>query len=116
MARTLLRRSLQWNLLTGRIMLRASKDRELVGSASFDYLMYSGYVMMAYFWALQAATAAELLASGKGTESTEFYTAKIQTAEFYFQRLLPRADAHRTGALSPTSSVMQMDKDHFVFQ
>ncbi|MBK6908230.1 MAG: acyl-CoA dehydrogenase C-terminal domain-containing protein [Rhodocyclaceae bacterium] len=116
MARTLLRRSLQWNILTGRIMLRASKDRELVGSASFDYLMYSGYVMMAYFWALQAARAAEMLASGKGSESAEFYTAKIQTAEFYFERLLPRADAHRIGALSPTSSVMQMDKDHFVFQ
>jgi hypothetical protein len=77
--------------------------------------MYSGYVMMAYFWALQAAKAAELSANGQGKESADFYLTKIQTAEFYFERILPRADAHRSGALAPTSSVMQIDKDHFAF-
>jgi len=116
MARTLARRATQWNLLTTRIMLRASKDRELVGSASFDYLMYSGYVMMAYFWALQAAKAAELSANGQGKESKDFYQSKIQTAAFYFERLLPRADGHRSAALAPTWSVMQVDKDHFAFK
>src|SRR5450830_1385063 len=115
MARTLARRAIQWNVITTRIMLRARSDRELVGSASVDYLMYSGYVMMAYFWALQAAKAAELSANGKGRESADFYRTKIQTAEFYFERLLPRADGHRTGALAPTRSVMQIDKEHFAF-
>jgi len=116
MARTLARRALQWNAITARIMLGARGDRELVGSASVDYLMYSGYVMMAYFWALQAAKAAELSASGKGRESAEFYRTKIHTAEFYFARLLPRADAHRKGALAPTRSVMQIDSAHFAFE
>ena len=113
MARSLVRRALQWNVLTTRIMLRSATDREQVGASSVDYLMYSGYVMMAHGWALQAAKAAELLASGKGTEPAEFYTAKIQTAEFYFERLLPRADAHRKLALARTYSVMQMNADHF---
>ncbi len=113
MARTLVRRTAQWNLLTMLIMLRASKDREQVGSSSVDYLMYSGFVMMAYFWALQAAKATELLASGKGKESSDFYTAKIQTAEFYFARLLPRADGHYSSALAPTSAVMQMPQELF---
>jgi len=113
MMRTLARRTAQWNLLTTLIMLRASKDREQVGSSSVDYLMYSGFVMMAYFWALQAAKAAELLASGTGKESKDFYTAKIQTAEFYFARLLPRADAHYSAALAPTSAVMQMPQELF---
>jgi alkylation response protein AidB-like acyl-CoA dehydrogenase len=116
MARTLASRAIQWNLLTTRIMLRASKDRELVGSASFDYLMYSGYVMMAYFWALQAAKAAELSASGRGKESADFYRAKVQTAAFYFERILPRADAHRVGALAPAWTVMQIDKDHLAMK
>jgi len=116
MARTLAWRAMQWNLLTTRIMLRARKDRDLVGSASFDYLMYSGYVMMAYFWALQAARAAQLSASGQGKESTDFYQAKIQTAVFYFERLLPRADGHRVGALAPTASVMQIGRDHLAFK
>ena len=115
MARTLARRALQWNVMTTRIMLRAGGDRELVGSASVDYLMYSGYVMMAYFWALQAAKAAELCASGQGKESADFYRAKIHTAEFYFERLLPRADGHSKSALAPTRSVMQIDKEHFAF-
>jgi hypothetical protein len=113
MARTLVRRTAQWNLLTTLIMLRASKDREQVGSSSVDYLMYSGFVMMAYFWALQAAKATELLASGNGKESKDFYTAKIQTAEFYFARLLPRADGHYSAALAPTSAVMQMPQELF---
>jgi len=113
MMRTLARRTAQWNVLTTLIMLRASKDREQVGSSSVDYLMYSGFVMMAYFWALQAAKANELLASGKGKESNDFYTAKIQTAEFYFARLLPRADGHYSAALAPTSAVMQMPQELF---
>ncbi len=113
MARTLIRKALQWNLLTTRIMLRSAADREQVGSSSVDYLMYSGYIMMAYFWALQAFKASELLSSGAGSESAEFYTAKIQTAEFYFERLLPRANAHRKAALAPTSAVMQMKQENF---
>ena len=115
LARSILKRALEWNLLTLRIMLRAGKDRDLVGSASVDYLMYSGYVMMAYFWALQAEKAQLLLRNGKGAESSEFYRAKLQTAEFYFERLLPRADAHRKSALAPTQSVMQMENANFAF-
>lgn len=115
MARTLCKRAVEWNVMTLRIMLGAAKDRELVGSASVDYLMYSGYVMMGYFWALQAEKSAKLLETGEGEESTEFYTSKIQTAEFYFDRLLPRASAHKKSAVSSTKSLMQMDNEHFNF-
>ena len=115
MARSLTRYALEWNLMTFSIMLRAVKDKEVVGAASVDYMMYSGYVMMAYSWAQQAATAQALIDQKKGTESADFYRAKIQTAEFYFERLLPRAQAHRKAALASTSSVMQMDNAHFSF-
>jgi hypothetical protein len=71
--------------------------------------------MMGYFWALQAKKSAALLESGAGEESDEFYTSKIQTAEFYFDRLLPRASAHRKSAVSSTKSLMQMDNEHFNF-
>ena len=57
----------------------------------------------------------ELLASGKGKEPAEFYQAKIQTAEFYFERLLPRADGHKKSMMAPTSALMQMDNEHFSF-
>ena len=61
----------------------------------------------------KSVKATELLASGTGKESNDFYTAKIQTAEFYFARLLPRADAHYSAALAPTSAVMQMPQELF---
>ncbi|HEX4869792.1 MAG TPA: acyl-CoA dehydrogenase C-terminal domain-containing protein [Moraxellaceae bacterium] len=102
----------QWNMLTVKVMLTARKDREIVSAACNDFLMYSGYVTMAYFWAIQAAVAYEKLEKG-GAETPEFYKAKIQTAEFYFERLLPRAKAHAAGITASPKSLMQMDKDHF---
>jgi alkylation response protein AidB-like acyl-CoA dehydrogenase len=105
----------QWNYLTVRIMLTATKDRDIVSSAAVDFLMFSGYVTMAYFWALMAAKSLEKLERGGGQESPEFYRAKIQTAEFYFDRLLPRANAHAQSALAPTRSVMQLPIEHFTF-
>ncbi|WP_237758336.1 acyl-CoA dehydrogenase C-terminal domain-containing protein, partial [Pseudomonas aeruginosa] len=47
----------------------AMKDREEVGAASVDYLMYSGYACLAYFWADMARLAAEKLAAGTGEEA-----------------------------------------------
>ena len=104
----------QWNYITTRIMLTARKDRDMVSSACHDFLMYSGYLTMAYVWALQAAVAQEKLDNG-GLDQPEFYQAKLQTAEFYFERLLPRAQAHAGSVLSPSKTLMQMEADHFAF-
>lgn len=104
--------SAQWNMLTLRVMLNARKDREIVASASYDFLMYSGYATMAYFWAVQAAVAFEKLEKG-GDETPEFYQAKIHTAEFYFERLLPRAKGHIAGIVASPKALMQMDNDSF---
>jgi alkylation response protein AidB-like acyl-CoA dehydrogenase len=102
----------QWNMLTMKVLLTARKDREIVSAACNDFLMYSGYVTMAYFWALQAAVAYEKLENG-GAETPEFYKAKIQTAEFYFDRLLPRTKAHAAGVTASPRTLMQMENDHF---
>ncbi len=105
----------QWNYLTLRLMVAASRDRDVVSSAAVDFLMYSGYVTMAYFWALMAAKSYELLERGDAPERPDFYRAKIQTAEFYFERLLPRARGHAESMLAPSRSVMQLPIDHFAF-
>ncbi|SFL93377.1 acyl-CoA dehydrogenase C-terminal domain-containing protein [Marinobacter zhejiangensis] len=111
----LLKLTAQWNVLTLRLMLTARKDRDAISAAAYDFLMYSGYVTMAYMWARQAAVATSNLASGEGGESTEFYNAKLATAEFYYERLLPRAQSHATSMLSPTSNLMQLDVEHMAF-
>jgi hypothetical protein len=107
--------SAQWNYLAMRVMLIANKDRDIVSAAAVDFLYYSGFVMMAYAWAQMAAIAHEKLATG-GAESPDFYQAKIHTADFYFAKLLPRAQAHAESMLAPTRTVMQMQNAHFEFR
>ena len=107
MARALAWRATQWPILTLRLMLKARRDKEQVGAAAFDYLMYSGYVMMACHWAQMAVAADAALRRGQGPESEAFYRAKLETAQFYFERLLPRADAHHRLALAPAATLLQ---------
>lgn len=104
----------EWNTLTLRIMLMARKNREIISAASDDYLMYSGYIMMAYHWARMAAIAHDKLANG-GSQPPEFYQAKIQTAEFYFDKILPRASGHAESMLAPSEIMTAMKKDAFAF-
>lgn len=105
----------QWNALTVRIMLAARKDRDIVSSASVDFLMFSGYVMMAYFWAQQAAVASAKLAAQEGQETPEFYMAKIRLADFYFERLLPRTQGHAEAMVHPSRSMTALAPEHFSF-
>ena len=104
----------QWNVLTVRLMLMARKDRDIVSAAAHDFLMFSGYVTMAFMWARMAAVAVQKLDQG-GEESDAFYRAKLATAEFYYERLLPRAQAHASSMLSPTRNLMQLDETHMAF-
>jgi alkylation response protein AidB-like acyl-CoA dehydrogenase len=103
--------TLCWNWKTIKMLARASKDRDTVSAASYDFLMYSGYLSMAYYWARMAEVAERKLAAGEG--DTAFYQSKLETAEFYFSRLLPRAKAHASAMDSSTDSVMGMSEEHF---
>ena len=105
----------EWNVLTMRIMLMARKDRDVVSSASHHFLMYSGYVTMAYFWALQASVASDKLAKG-GAETPEFYKAKIHMARFYFEHLLPRARGHASAMTKPSKTLTRLPIDSFAFE
>ncbi|EMP54546.1 acyl-CoA dehydrogenase [Marinobacter santoriniensis NKSG1] len=110
----LLKLTAQWNVLTMRLMLAARKDRDLVSAAANDFLMYSGYVTMAFMWLRQSAVAVDKLDNG-GEQSEAFYRAKLATAEFYFERLLPRAQTHATSMLSPAKNLMQIEPDQMAF-
>ena len=72
--------------------------------------------LLAFFWALQAEVAYEKLKSGDGVEQPEFYKAKIATAKFYFDQLLPRAQAHATSMTKPSENLTRLPVDSFVFE
>lgn len=103
----------EWGEITMQVGMKAMQDREEVGAAAVDYLMYSGYVSLAYFWALMAQKAQQAL--DNGTSETAFYQAKLSTAKFYFQRILPRTRAHVAIMQAGADSLMELDAEHFVF-
>lgn len=103
----------QWGKLTGDIGGLAMANADEVGAASVDYLMFSGYVSLAYFWALAATKAQAAIDAGSG--DTDFYKAKIQTAKFYFARILPRTQSLAITMTSGANSLMEMEAEHFAF-
>ena len=60
-----------------------------------------------------AKAAQEKLAAG--TSEKAFYEAKIKTADFYFQRLLPRAQAHAEAARAGSAALMALAEGDFAF-
>ena len=75
--------------------------------------MYSGYVTLAYFWAKMADVAQRKLTEGEGNAA--FYQAKIETARFYFARILPRTLSHAAMVKAGNSTLAAIDEAHFSF-
>lgn len=103
----------EWDELTRNISDQSALNLDEMGAASVDYLMYSGYITLAYFWAMAAVVSSEKLDSG--SECQEFYNAKLLTARFYFQRILPRTDALAKTMVSGASNLMDLEVDSFAF-
>jgi alkylation response protein AidB-like acyl-CoA dehydrogenase len=101
----------EWGELTTKVGMAAMKNPDEVGAAATDYLMFSGYVVLAYFWLRMAVVAQEKLDAGSGDAA--FYQAKLATADFYFKRLLPRTLVHRAGVEAGSESLMQLSAEQF---
>ena len=78
-----------WGDATQAIAQRAQANPEELGAAAVDYLYFSGYVTLAYFWARSV-----LAASGSALSAND-KQAKRDTATFYFTRILPRIHVHK---------------------
>ncbi|WP_233841180.1 acyl-CoA dehydrogenase C-terminal domain-containing protein [Dyella sp. 2HG41-7] len=79
----------EWGELTLKLAQRIQTNPEELGAAANDYLYYSGYITLAYFWARAVA------ASAKSSQQASFKQAKRDTAAFYFARILPRTQMHK---------------------
>ena len=65
------------------------KDPRLPAAGAVPYLMGAGYLLGGWQMARAAIIAQKKLASGAG--DTEFYRAKLGTARFYCEHILPKA-------------------------
>ncbi|WP_242108541.1 acyl-CoA dehydrogenase C-terminal domain-containing protein [Luteimonas aquatica] len=97
----------EWQMLTLGVGKRAMANPEEIGAAAYDYLFYSGYVALAYWWARSVA------AADASSQPQEFKDAKRETARFYFARILPRTLAHATAIESGTAPLMAMAEERF---
>jgi len=94
----------EWEALTAQITHKVQETPEAVGAAAYDYLFYSGYVLLAYWW-LRSVAAAEAAAY-----PDTFKQSKRETARFYFARLLPRTLAHKAAIASGPVPLMALDE------
>ncbi|MGH8250634.1 MAG: acyl-CoA dehydrogenase C-terminal domain-containing protein [Steroidobacteraceae bacterium] len=103
----------QWSEATEAVAMRAARDPDETGAASMDYLMLTGYLCLAWCWARMAAVSSAALRKG-GSEAA-FHEAKLATARFYFQRILPRTGAHLDAIGAGARSLMDLPADRFAF-
>ena len=100
-------KSAEWQQLTIDIGRRAMANADEIGAAAYDYLFYSGYAALAYWWARSVA------AADASERPQAFKDAKRETARFYFARILPRTLAHKAAIESGAGSLMAMPVDAF---
>jgi len=81
---------------------RKDEDPAEVGAAAVDYLQLFGLTALAFEWAQMAMISLD-------KTGDDFYTAKVQTARFFMQRVLPRILTHHAAISSGCRSLMGFD-------
>jgi alkylation response protein AidB-like acyl-CoA dehydrogenase len=89
----------QWESLTAELLRAAQADPNAAPAAATDYLNFAGYTLFACCWVDLAARAAS-------HEDPDFAAAKHETARFFFDRLLPRAQCHAAAVRGGPASTM----------
>ena len=81
--------------LTSEIGMKAMGNADEVGAAAVDYLRVVGHMVYGYFWARMAKVALEKIAQAEeeAQRPDPFYQGKLQTARFYFTRLMPETSS-----------------------
>ncbi len=93
-------------LATGHIMETGMSNHDEIGAASADYLRLFGLTALGFMWARMAK-----LALPKAEE--RFYKAKLTTAKFFMQRLLPQTGALLASIQSGAAVMMEMEDAAF---
>ncbi len=96
-----------WGALTLEIGQRAGANPEEMGAAAYDYLFYSGYIALAYFWARSVA------AADASSHGDDFKSSKRLTARFYYARILPRIHAHAAAMRSGAANLLDLAEVQF---
>lgn len=97
------------DLLTGAtavIRTSAAKNPDEVGAAAVDYMRLFALTASGFLWARAAQVALP-----KGNE--DFYRAKLATARFFMQRILPQTTALHAAIIAGAAPVMELEEAMF---
>ncbi|WP_420106433.1 acyl-CoA dehydrogenase [Herbaspirillum huttiense] len=97
--------------VVGYVVANVKSDIKAVFAGSVPYLKMAGVVLGGWQMARAAAIAAAKLKSGEG--DGKFYEAKLATARFYAEQILPQALAYRTAIVDGGAAVMALAEDQF---
>jgi alkylation response protein AidB-like acyl-CoA dehydrogenase len=100
--------------LTTELGFKAFQNPDEVGAAAVDYLRVCGHLVFAYFWAKMAQVALQEIEKQSATNGAgnvdPFYKAKLQTARFYFAKLLPETASLMRTARAGSKVLMETDE------
>ena len=89
------------NLFSNWMKEKIQNSRDDANAASNDYLRVLGYVAIGYSWVKVLEVSYKDYSNNK-----VFYEDKIQTANFYFNRVLPRVESHYLSAITGSKYIM----------
>lgn len=84
-----------------------------VGAGAHHYMHIMGLVAVGSMWLMMAGAAHRALVAGKGDKA--FYEAKLVTARYYAERLLPDAGSLRRKIEAGSDAMMALDPAQFAF-
>ncbi len=95
--------------VTGWLAQKGLSDPEEAGAAASDYLRLIGLVALGYMW----ARTAQLALDRAGDDPDGFYAAKLATARFFMQKLLPQTGALVSQIMSGKDTLMEVPESAF---
>jgi butyryl-CoA dehydrogenase len=84
---------------------RAGENPAETGAGANDFLQLFGLTVLAFMWARMARIG---IARRDGEEAL-YYDAKVRTARFFMQRVLPRSETHYRAIEAGAESLMEFD-------
>jgi len=96
-------------LATGHIAQAGLRNPDEGGAAASEYLRLFGLVALGYLWARMAQISIEK----KGGDDNAFYAAKIVTARFFMERVLPQTGSLFAAIMSGSSTMMEFPDETF---
>ena len=93
------------------LLENAAKDAAAAGSVSVQFMMMFGYICGGWIMGQSALKAQAQLDAGQG--DAEFLQAKLVTAQYYSEHLLPRVQSALAAVKAGSTSVMALTEDQF---